>query len=138
MTETKTYVEPIVRMVSVMRSRFASANGGLSEHTDEVVLYPSGTFAYEVEPKYLGVAVTIERGNSSGTIIAVPVLGPDPAKSVGPMASGAYLATSDSRFRTEVERVLNTWGQDRHARFYGAVALHDRFETPEQYRALST
>lgn len=43
---------------------------------------------------------------------------------VGPMMGGTYVATSDSRFREA-------------AGFYGAVAFHDRFETPEQYASMS-
>ena len=43
---------------------------------------------------------------------------------VGPMAGGNYVATSDSRWRQAVG-------------FYGAVPVHDRFETVEQYERLS-
>lgn len=44
---------------------------------------------------------------------------------VGPMFGGNYAGTSDSRFGEAVG-------------FYGAVAIHDRFETVAQYEALST
>jgi hypothetical protein len=43
---------------------------------------------------------------------------------VGPMMGGNYAATSDSRFSEAT-------GQ------YGAIAIHDRYETPEQYISLS-
>lgn len=39
----------------------------------------------------------------------------------GPMAGGAFVHTSDSRFSRAVEDVVGH-------RFYGAVALHDRWE----------
>ena len=58
----------------------------------------------------------------------VPVLGDDdegwrmasPAGFVGPMMGGNYAASSDSRF-------------SRAVGFYGAVAIHDRYETVAQY-----
>lgn len=42
------------------------------------------------------------------------------------MMGGNYGATSDSRFNTLVGRG-----------FYGAVAIHDRYETPEEYETYS-
>jgi len=119
-------VKPIVT-ASVLRSKYTSANGGVSEHYDSVVVYPSGTLAHEVER--VTDAVTLEEGNLYGTVVAVPIAYPE-GVTVGPMASGAYIATSDSRFRREVEKMLG------HT-FYGAVPLHDRFETVDQYNALS-
>ena len=46
------------------------------------------------------------------------------------MMGGNYAATSDSRFGEAVRKRIGP-------NFYGAVPIHDRFETPEQYRALS-
>jgi hypothetical protein len=40
----------------------------------------------------------------------------------GPMMGGNYAGTCDSRFNDKVRKLL---GQD----FYGAVAIHDRFDT---------
>ena len=54
---------------------------------------------------------------------AEPVEAP-PQGCVGWMMGGSYISTSDGRF-------------GRAVGFYGAVALHDRCETPEQYRQLS-
>jgi hypothetical protein len=47
-----------------------------------------------------------------------------PSGAVGPMMGGCYVGSSDSRFGDAIG-------------FYGAVALHDRFETPTQYDSLS-
>ena len=49
----------------------------------------------------------------------------------GPMAGGAFAASCDSRFREAVENLIG------HG-WYGAVAVHDRYESWEQYRRLST
>lgn len=123
---TTTHVQPIVRNVEVLRGKYTSANGGVSEHYDSVTVYPQGTFPSEVER--VTDAVTLEYGNLAGTVIAVPLNQPE--GQCGPMASGAYIATSDSRFREAVEKMLGH-------RFYGAIPLHDRFETWAQYDALS-
>ncbi len=69
--------------------------------------------------------------NSRGNPIIVPATQDEngewvplrPEGMVGPMAGGNY-ATGDSRFSERVP-------------FYGAVPIHDRFETPAQYSALS-
>lgn len=58
----------------------------------------------------------------------IPLRKPD---QVGPMAGGHYAGTSDGRFSAAVEKILGS-------RFYGAVPIHDRFETVAQYEALST
>lgn len=47
--------------------------------------------------------------------------GCDMTKCIGPMAGGAFVATSDSRFSEAVSRMLG------HS-FYGAVSLHDHYE----------
>ena len=49
---------------------------------------------------------------------------------VGPMFGGNYAETSDSRFQEALRKVTG-------ARFYGAVPIHDRWETPAEYEALS-
>jgi hypothetical protein len=50
---------------------------------------------------------------------------------VGPMWGGSFVHTSDSRFAEAVEILTGT-------KSGLAVPLHDRFETPAQYEALST
>lgn len=64
-----------------------------------------------------------------GCLRLVPADAPAGGKSIGPMFGGNYAATSDSRFGAACEKLLG-------ARFYGAVAIHDRFETPAQYDLL--
>ena len=49
---------------------------------------------------------------------------------IGPMFGGNFGYSSDSRFS---EAVRNLTGLPN----YGAVHIHDRFETPEQYEILS-
>jgi hypothetical protein len=46
-----------------------------------------------------------------------------PEGMLGPMMGGTYVATPDSRLRRVVE---------------GAIPLHDRFETADEYRSYST
>jgi hypothetical protein len=49
---------------------------------------------------------------------------------VGPMFGGNYAETCDSRFQEALRKVTG-------ARFYGAVPIHDRWDTPEDHEALS-
>jgi hypothetical protein len=49
---------------------------------------------------------------------------------VGPMFGGNYAGASDSRFGDLVRGIFDCPGAD-------LVPIHDRVETPEQYRALS-
>lgn len=79
-------------------------------------------------------------GGPGGTVNIVPAEADwgdyetDPAEfhpvridgSVGPMNGGNYAGSSDSRFDEAVQKILGH-------RFYGAVAIHDRFETAAQY-----
>jgi hypothetical protein len=116
------------------------SNYGISEFCDEVVCVnvpgPS-------EPSDERPAVFLVAGDVAGTVKVVPVvewgrsLGArgayvlaQPEGTVGPVMGGCYVGTSDSRFVEAVEALL---GHD----FYGAVPLHDRFETAAQYAVLS-
>ncbi len=58
--------------------------------------------------------------NGLGNPVIVPDENPK-GPLVGPMFGGSYGATSDSRFKPG---------------FYGAVPIHDRYETPEVYALL--
>jgi hypothetical protein len=49
---------------------------------------------------------------------------------VGPMSGGNFGYSSDSRFSEAVRELTGS-------RHYGAVHIHDRYETPEQYATLS-
>lgn len=83
------------------------------------------------EPTDDAPGARLQIGNLPGTLLVRPE---DDAmemfkNGIGPMMGGAYVATSDSRFTQKAEDLLGV-------RFYGAVALHDRFETVEQYRSM--
>lgn len=118
----------------VFRSKLGDcSNGGLSGRVDTVtIVNAEGPF----EPDEHAPAVLLRKG-PMGTVNAVPAewestvgkergwVAERPSGRVGPMMGGAYIATSDSRLR----EALNRLG----AGFYGAVALHDRFETSAQY-----
>lgn len=108
------------------------SNGGISGRAHAVCLVNvSGPFDPDDE-RY--PAAMLVDGNLPGTIKVVPaVLGDDDEwveqrGGVGPMMGGCYVATSDSRFSQACEEFLGH-------RFYGAVPLHDRFETQAQYDA---
>ncbi len=49
---------------------------------------------------------------------------------IGPMAGGTFAETSDSRFGRAIRKITGT-------DFYGALAIHDRYETYSQYESLS-
>lgn len=120
--------EPSGITVEVYSSQLGTfANGGLSDRCKQAVLILPG--GGPVKPTFDRPGIEIVTGSTYGTVKAVPIDTPGD-KAVGPMMGGNYVATSDSRFSAEVERVLGE-------RFYGAVALHDRWETPAQYEALS-
>lgn len=113
------------------------SNDGLSgSHTQVTIVNVDGPF----KPTPERPAVMLVQGNVAGTVKVVPAalatadgeylpLVRDGDKTVGPMMGGCYVS-GDSRFTEAVERLLGH-------RFYGAVPLHDRFETPAQYEMLS-
>lgn len=99
------------------------SNGGTSAKVKQVtVLCPNGVFepspdapAVKIVKRMIGGkpcihAETVEPGNRVGM--------------VGPMWGGTYIASSDSRF-SEATGI------------YGAIALHDRWETSAQYASNS-
>jgi len=104
--------------------------GGISASHDQLTLVNvSGPF----EPTPDRPAALLVDGNLRGTKRIVPAVWDEDASwwtmlrlpdQVGPMMGGNYAATSDSRFRNAAD-------------LYGAVAIHDRYETPEQYARLS-
>lgn len=63
-----------------------------------------------------------------GCLRLVPV--DAPKGMIGPMMGGNYAATSDGRFGAACAKLLG------HT-FYGAVPIHDRYETREEYDVLS-
>lgn len=116
--------------VSVLRSPYGDCtNGGVSSEADTLTLICGDVPpCFVPDPDAFRYPVIKIEANTQGTVRAIPV-GPAPAGHVGPMMGGNYVATSDSRFRDEVERVLG-------ARFYGAVALHDRYESQALYDSM--
>ena len=110
--------------LSVLTGEFHSPNGGISARVKQVTLVGEG-----VDPVFPvtdeAPAVVLVTRYFGGRILrnVEPAVGPDEGN-VGWMAGGAFVASMDSR-------VSDLIG------FYGAMALHDRQETPEQYRALS-
>jgi hypothetical protein len=114
------------------------SNGGISSRADKVTLVNvEGPF----EPTEDRPAAMLVPGNTAGTVKVVAAVAGDDGtyapvkqngdgKQVGPMMGGAYVATSDSRFSRAVEDLLGH-------RFYGAVPLHDRFESAAEYESMS-
>jgi hypothetical protein len=123
-----------IRVDVLKRKGQAFSNGGLSEFCDDATLIlPEGGGVFE--PTDDAPAILIIE-NAMGTIRAVMAGRLDdgsyvaglnaPEGEIGPMMGGCYVASSDSRFTAECERVLGS-------RFYGAVPLHDRYESQALY-----
>ncbi len=107
-------------IVSVLRDSdgYDSTAGGISsKFTKLTLINVPGPF----DPTPDAPAAVLENG-PLGSMKIVPVFKPE--GTVGPMFGGNYAASSDGRFRKAVG-------------FYGAVAIHDRFESPEMYELLS-
>ena len=71
----------------------------------------------------------VEGPGGRGHAIIRPVEGKKPGM-VGPMFGGNYAETSDDRFTQALRDLTGT-------KFYGAVPIFDRYETPAEYAALS-
>lgn len=112
------------------------SNGGISERVDQVTLVDADG-PFEATPEAPAVRLVKRVIGGEAIITATPVVehesmachltGKETA--CGPMMGGSYIACSDSRFGKAV-RALGGNG-------YGAVALHDRFETWAEHEALS-
>jgi hypothetical protein len=122
-------------LASIYRSgRGDFSNGGISGQAERVcIVNIAGPFTPDEDTP----AVMLVPGNLRGTVKAVPAvpIGDGyvpmaPADMIGPMDGGTYVATSDSRFGDKIAELCGV-------RFYGAVALHDRYETQAQYDALT-
>lgn len=106
----------------IIRGRFSSANGGISDHAQQVTVVGEGIDeVFEASEEAPAVRLVTRAVLGKTVYHFEPVAR---GGEVGPMASGSYVSLMDSRL-------------SRLVPFYGAVALHDRFETAEQYRALS-
>jgi hypothetical protein len=109
--------------------KYDSTNGGLSGKVTSITVVNLGpdSEVFDVTPDAPAFKLVI---NSYNTLKLVPVGDPRAEECIGPMFGGNYAATSDSRFSRACEKLLG------HS-FYGAVPIHDRFETQRQYNALS-
>jgi hypothetical protein len=109
--------------------KYDSTNGGLSGKVDSITVVNLGPDSEIFEASDKAPAFKLVK-NAYNTLKLVPVVGDAEGRGIGPMFGGNYAATSDSRFSRACEKLLG------HS-FYGAVPIHDRYETPAQYEALS-
>jgi hypothetical protein len=122
------YTRPLCTLNVI--TEYACSNGGVSDRHKRLDLYKAETHVNDIDPEVLDKAVFVVARNLGGqTIYNVQPFVEVPAQCIGYMAGGSFV-TGDSRFSAEIQRVGGV-------RFYGAMALHDRIETTEQYRALS-
>lgn len=104
------------------------SNGGLSSKYDECYIECEDGYLTEDQVPADAI-VKLSEPNIFGSFSLVPVQ-PVPEGYVSYMAGGCYVATSDGRFSRLIEKKFGI-------HFYGAVALHDRTETWEEYEVLS-
>lgn len=115
-------------LARIYRTTWDCTNDGLSRRdgADEVVVFGSDDVpmdGYIARGEYAYPEVTLERG-AYGTIKCVALRTPMQEGGCGPMMGGNFVYTCDSRFQAAVG-------------FYGAVPLHDRYETAIQNKELS-
>lgn len=117
--------------LSVLRNALGdSTNGGITATATFVVLVDDRLTAREandnVNDRTPGVRL-IETAPGYQVLVPIESQVPGSARSIGPMAGGSYA-------------VGNYGGRDAWKRLtgsYGALPVHDRFETQAQYDALS-
>ncbi len=103
----------------------ATIVGYLDEDGDLVELGPGeGRVS---EPTEVAPAIVLQR--HVGCLIAIPLVD-TPEGTIGTMSGGAFVSSHDGRFDKLAEKLLGH-------RFYAAIPLHDRYESPETYAALS-
>jgi hypothetical protein len=125
-----------VEIFKASNSHNDTSNSGISYFWDEAILIVEGGYIEVGDHNRVLPVIRIVNGVFDGTAIAVldwsvgPFAGYPPESDANRMFGGTYVASSDTRFRREVERVTGS-------RFYGAVPLHDRYETPAQSEVLS-
>ena len=104
------------------------ANGGWSDDHDELyVKCDKGPFSVDEDDPGM---FELECGYK-GSLHLVPCHPPKGGKAVGPMMGGSYAGSSDSRWSRMCMEANH--GEP----FYGAVAVHDRYESIEEHKALS-
>jgi len=111
-------------LVSVYKNgRDSTAGGDSSKAVEICVINVPGPF----EPDDHTPAFALVP-NALNSVVLKPVHEPD--NMMGPCFGGNYAATSDSRFDEAIEEMLGH-------RFYGAIPIHDRFDSWEAYDYLS-
>ena len=112
-------------------SKFADCtNGGASSTHNTLTLIAPDADLSEIEESHRERTFRLVQGAYPGTAILVPAFPPSGEGIVGPMAGGNFAATSDSRFSQMIEDITGH-------RFYGAIPIHDRYESAELNRLLS-
>lgn len=106
----------------IYRNGRDSSNGGISSRVDSVVVL-GGPEIFEPGADRPAVKLVRRQFGSGVYIHAEPVDKPA-GDLVGPMFGGTYISSCDSRWRDLVGHSY-------------PIPLHDRWETPEQYRMLS-
>lgn len=107
------------------------SNSGISSVVNEVTVVNVPGAA---EPTVAAPAVLLVPGNLPNTAKVVPatLVGDSyvqTRRGCGPMAGGCFVSTSDSRFSSAVQALTGSRSS--------VAPLHDRYETQEQYDALS-
>ena len=111
-------------IVNIYKPDYDSTNKGVSSKATQAYLVGEGVPEIFDVGDDKPVFVLIER-NLFGRVVvhAQPIGKPQDRNAVGPMFGGNFLYSSDSRFRDRVNEY--------------PIPIHDRFETKEQYEALS-
>lgn len=107
----------------IVKGRHSSANGGMSDTVTSVTIVGDG-FSEHHEPTPDAPAVRLVHRMVGGEPAHYFEPVDQPESMCGPMASGSYVHAYGDEFR-------------KATGIYGAVPLHDRFETWAQYEALS-
>jgi len=118
---------------NIFRSKSFTGSQNLFAGIDEVTvvgttrdrgktIQPLAGGIFEPTDKAPAVALMIREMGDDVIVTAIPVNLPDTLKGcAGPMMGGTFIHTSDARFAQATG-------------VYGAIALHDRYETPQQFR----
>lgn len=111
--------------VNVLRPNYDCTNGGVSSRYDKLyVVCPDGNFEFDFDnapDNLMRIHVRLIGGK---TVYSLQPMRPCSTGCVGWMAGGNYAASCDSRFGELIGGM------------YGAVAIHDRQETREQYNMM--
>lgn len=104
-------------LVDVYRNGDDTTLDGLSSTHDTIcVVNADGPF--EPSKEFPAFELVVNYGDS----VALKPVMDRPEGTLGPMAGGNFGATHDSRFSQAIEKITGLG-------FYGAVAIHDRFES---------